>query len=193
MQDSFDHIDKKTHIVELFKTNPLEWLHVFATVLKTFEYRYIKRCVGKGTVVGKKTDIINFSRVRIGSHCLIQDNVYMRAGLKGKIVIGDYCAINSFAKLFGHGGINMRNCSQIGPGCLVTTTTHDYRDALAKEFKEVNIGEWAWIGAHCVIVPGVTVGEHSVIGAGSIVTKDIPPYCVAVGTPAKVIKEIEKD
>ena len=111
----------------------------------------------------------------------------------GNILIGDYCAINSFARLFGHGGIKMGNYSQIGPGSLITTTTHNYREALTTEFKEVNIGEWAWVGAHCVLLPGVTIGEHSVIGAGSIVTKDIPAYSIAVGIPAKVIGKNEKD
>jgi acetyltransferase-like isoleucine patch superfamily enzyme len=193
MQDNVAYIDKKKHILKLLKKNPLEWFHILSTVMKTFDYRYVRRCVGKKTIVGKKTEIINFSQVKIGSHCLIQDHVYIRAGLDGSISIGDYCAINSFAKLFGHGGIKMGDYSQVGPGSLITTTSHDYREALATEFKEVSIGEWAWIGAHCVILPGVTVGDHSVIGAGSIVTKDIPPYSIAVGSPAKVIGKNEKD
>ena len=193
MQDNVAYIDKKKHILKLLKKNPLEWLHILSTVMKTFDYRYVRRCVGKKTIVGKKTEIINFSQVKIGSHCLIQDHVYIRAGLEGKVRIGDYCAINSFARLFGHGGIKMGNHSQIGPGSLITTTTHNYQEALTTEFKEVNIGEWVWIGAHCVLLPGVTIGEHSVIGAGSIVTKDIPPYSIAVGVPAKVVRKNEKD
>jgi acetyltransferase-like isoleucine patch superfamily enzyme len=52
----------------------------------------------------------------------------------------------------------------------------------------VRIGKYTWIGGNSTILPGVTVGEGAIIGAGSVVTHDIPPYSVAVGVPAKVIK-----
>ena len=116
----------------------------------------------------------------------------MRAGLDGYINLADHCAVNSFAKLFGHGGIDVGESTQLGPGVLITTTTHDFRHSMRTEFRQVKIGKWVWIGANAVILPGITIGQYAVIGAGSIVTKDIPDYAIAVGNPAKVIGENEE-
>ncbi|MFC1877925.1 acyltransferase [Thermodesulfobacteriota bacterium] len=171
----------------------MEIFTIIFTAIKSLSYRYIFRCVGEGTIVGRGTKVFNFANVSIGSHCLIQDHVYIRAGLQGSVTAGDYCAINSFAKLFGHGGIEIGDYSQIGPGTLITTTVHDYKSSMEAEFKKVTIGKWVWIGASSVILAGVTIGDKSVIGAGSIVTRDISPNCIAVGNPAKVIKKIEEN
>jgi len=59
--------------------------------------------------------------------------------------------------------------------------------------KPVHIGKGAWVGAGSTILPGVTVGKHAIVGAASVVTKDVPDYAVAVGNPARVIKYLEKD
>jgi acetyltransferase-like isoleucine patch superfamily enzyme len=164
-----------------------------STALKTFQYRFIYKCIGGHTIVGKKTQVMNYSNIRIGDHCLILDNVYLRAGPQGKIEIGDYCAINSFAKLFGHGGILIEDYAQVGPNCLITTTTHNYDNYLDTHFLPVKIHKWAWIGAQSIILAGVTVGERSVIGAGSVVTKDVPPHTVVAGSPARLIRTIKTD
>ncbi|MGD1048875.1 MAG: acyltransferase [Candidatus Krumholzibacteriaceae bacterium] len=58
------------------------------------------------------------------------------------------------------------------------------------QFKRVRIGRGAYIGVNAIILPGVTVGEGSIVGAGSVVTKDVPPYSVAVGNPARVIRSV---
>ena len=193
MENTVEHINKKEYLQRLFRSNPLEMLPILSTALKTFQFRYIQRCIGIKTIVGKRTEIFNFSNVKIGSHCLIQDHVYIRAGFQGNITIGNYCAINSFAKLFGHGGIVVGDFTQLGPGSLITTTTHNYSEDLKTEFKKVELGRWVWIGAYAIVLPGVTIGDNSVIGAGSVVTKDIAPYSVAAGSPARVIRKNEKD
>lgn len=56
----------------------------------------------------------------------------------------------------------------------------------------IHIGHDSWIGTGCIILPGVSVGKYCIVGAGSVVTKDVPDYCVVAGVPAKVIKTIEK-
>ena len=190
MKNPEEHINKKKRIIKALSSHPLEWIPIIRAGFTTFLYRYIQRCVGKNSIVGRGTKIINFTNVKIGSNCLIQDYVYMRAGADGRIEIGDHCAINSFAKLFGHGGIEIQEHSQLGPGCLLTTTHHDYIDNLRTEFRKITIGRRVWIGANTIILSGVKIGDSSVIGAGSIVTKEIPPNSIAVGSPAKVIKQI---
>jgi len=144
--------------------------------------------VGRGSIVGFNTQFLNFSNVSIGHSSLILDHVYMRAGTNGKIKIGHNVAINSFAKLFGHGGITVGKYSQIGPNSLLTTTQHDIHNEMEVHYEPIVIGEWVWIGANCTILSGVKIGDKTVVGAGSVVTKDLPPNCVAIGVPAKVVK-----
>lgn len=183
------HVKKSAYFLQILKENPFEVLRMLNIALTTAKYRYLRGCIGKGTVVGTKTEIINSNNVQIGKDCLLQDGVYIRAGNQGKVVIGDRAAINSFARLFGHGGIEIGDDAQIGPGTLITTTDHDIHNRLQASFKPVVIGRRAWIAANVTILPGVSVGENSVIGAGSVVTHDIPSNCIAVGVPARVIKE----
>jgi acetyltransferase-like isoleucine patch superfamily enzyme len=161
--------------------------------LITTKFRYLKRCVGKGTIVGCHTEIVNSANVRIGNRCLLQDAIYIRAGTEGKITIGNRVAINSFCRLFGHGSIEIGDDTQLGPGSLITTTDHDYGDGLKTNFKRVQIGRSVWIGANVTILPGTSIGDFSVIGAGSVVTKDIPAHVVAVGVPARVIKQLSSE
>lgn len=185
------HVRKSRYIGQVLRSDPFELLRVIRTALTTAKFRYIRRCIGKGTVVGPHTEIINAAQVRIGRDCLLQDGVYMRAGTQGKIILGDRVALNSFCRLFGHGTIEIQDDAQLGPGSLVTTTEHDIYGSLEASFKKVEIGKRAWIGANVTILPGVKIGDYAVIGAGSVVTKDIPARCVAVGVPARVIKTLD--
>ena len=81
----------------------------------------------------------------------------------------------------------------IGPNTQIYTVCHslDYKERQEnKEFgKPVRIGDHVWIGGNVTILPGVSIGDHSIIGAGSVVTKDIPANVIAVGNPCKVIKD----
>jgi acetyltransferase-like isoleucine patch superfamily enzyme len=183
-------LDKAAHLAGLIR-NPSELVHLIGVALNTFIFRHIRRCVGRGTVVGRHTVIVNSANVQIGRNCLLQDGVYIRAGTDGKITMEDGVAVNSFCRLFGHGGITIGENSQIGPGTLITTTTHDYGQDLETAFLEVNIGRGVWIGANVTVLPGVTIGDGAVIGAGSLVTKDIPPRVIAVGNPARPIKTVQ--
>lgn len=184
-----EHVDVKGRLARAIRSNPLEWIQIALAALNTLRCRYVLRCVGRGTVVGRGAKIVNFNNVAIGSGCFIQEYVYMRAGSEGFIRIGNDCAVNSFAKLFGHGGIEIGDRTQLGPACLITTTHHDYRrEDLKTEFRKVTIGKGVWVGANSLILPGVAIGDDCVIGAGSVVTRDIPSGSIAVGSPARVIK-----
>ncbi len=75
---------------------------------------------------------------------------------------------------------------------MITTTGHDYLSSnLESDFAEITIGERVWVGANCTIIGGVDIGDQAVIGAGAVVTKDIPARCVAVGVPARVIRSFD--
>lgn len=85
----------------------------------------------------------------------------------------------------------------IGPNTLITTVGHPITPKGRREkigvTKPVHIGDDVWIGGNVVILPGVTIGNNVVIGAGAVVNKDIPDNSLAVGVPAKIIREIEND
>ena len=90
--------------------------------------------------------------------------------------------------------VNIGNRVMFGPSVTISATGHpvypEYRFRGAHFSLPVNIKDGVWVGANTTILPGVTIGENSVIGAGSVVTKDIPPNSLAMGVPCKVIKEI---
>lgn len=82
-----------------------------------------------------------------------------------------------------------------GPGVHIYTATHptDVQERREYEFgKAVTIGDDVWVGGMAVICPGVTIGNGVTIGAGSVVTKDVPDYCVVAGNPARIIKRVDK-
>ena len=116
---------------------------------------------------------------------------------------GCYCSIghNSFinhnAYLMDGGGITIGHHCFIGPNCGMYTATHP---ALAEERNQglekalpIVIGDNCWIGADVTILPGVTIGSHTIIGAKSVVTKDIPDHVIALGNPCRVLRAITED
>lgn len=113
----------------------------------------------------------------------------------GKTVsIGDGTYINSNLTLVDDYKITIGRGVLIAPNVTISTTGHPVHYKLRQKGEmysfEVIIKDNVWIGSNVVICPGVTIGENSVIGAGSVVVKDIPANCIAVGNPCKVLREI---
>lgn len=109
------------------------------------------------------------------------------------ITVGKNVFINACCKFQDQGGINIGDGTFIGHNVTIATINHDFnpKNRAAMFPKPVNIGKNVWIGADCTILPGVTIQDGAVIGAGSAVTKNVPQNAVAVGNPAHVIKYIE--
>ena len=112
----------------------------------------------------------------------------------GYIKIGDGCTINPFCYFYGYGGIQIGNNVRIASGTKFIAFNHNFEDInkpislQGNKYYGIIIENDVWIGARVTILPGVTIGKGSIIGAGAVVTKSIPPYSVAGGVPAKVIK-----
>ena len=118
----------------------------------------------------------------------------------GRIIIGDHVGISS-ACIWAMDKIEIGNHVNIGGDCLIMDTDAHPIDYLERRKPVTNentpsspvyIKDDAWIGARCIILKGVTIGERAVIGAGSVVTSDIPADCIAAGNPCKMIRKIEK-
>ena len=120
-------------------------------------------------------------------------SVHMPVCISGaeNITVGDNASLGAFVQMWGEGGIQIGNRVMIGSHTAITSLTHDYRaECMQKTLlrRRVVIGDDVWIGAHCVVMPGITVGKGAVVGAGSIVTKDVEPYSIVVGDPARLLK-----
>ena len=111
----------------------------------------------------------------------------------GRVHVGKDSFLNVFTTLIGHGGIDIGQNVLIGPHSTVVAANHTYADKdvtidaqeISKEGVEIH--DDVWIGANCTILDGVTVGEGSVVAAGSVVTKSVPEYTVVAGVPAAQI------
>ena len=150
-----------------------------------------------------------------GKHAVIHRSVRMDTPPYRKFYLGDYSVVESFACINNavgdviigdHTRIGLHN-TIIGPvtigshvnlaqGITITALNHNFSDAEKRIDEQgvnttpVVIEDDIWIGANAVILPGVTIGQHSVVAAGAIVTKDVPPHSLVAGVPAKVIRQI---
>lgn len=109
------------------------------------------------------------------------------------IVMGDRCSLNYDTMLNGRGGLTIGDDFTTGPGVIVWTVEHYYKDAKRKVLEQgeydapVTIGNDVWCGARSMILPGVKVADGTVLAAGAVVTKDTEPYSVVGGVPARII------
>ena len=88
------------------------------------------------------------------------------------------------------GTITIEDGVMLGPEVALLTVNHEPENIRVIKTKENRIKKNAWIGARVCILPGVTIGENAIVGTGSVVTKDVPDNCVAVGNPARVVKKL---
>ncbi len=130
-------------------------------------------------------------KCRINSSCFIYNS--------GSLEIGSRCFLNSFTRIVCHKEIRIGSSCLFGPYSSVLDHNHkvDFLNGqLIREQMDtaaVHIGNNVWIGEKATVLMGVTIGENSVIGAGSVVTKSIPANCVAAGVPARVIRELHDE
>ena len=106
-----------------------------------------------------------------------------------RVTFGKGVFINHSAILSASGGIEFQDGCMAAPGLRIATINHDMNERhKIYTYGKVTIKKNAWIGMNVTICPGVTIGEYAVVGAGAVVTKDVPDYAVVGGVPAKIIK-----
>lgn len=133
---------------------------------------------------------------KCGDRVYIEDGVHMSYG--SNVFLEGMFYANYNLTIVDDGKVYIGDKTMVGPSVTICTTGHPvyplYRELVAHYSLPIHIGRNVWIGSNAVILPGVTIGDNSIIGAGSVVTKDIPENVVAVGNPCKVMREItERD
>ncbi|NRB82849.1 MAG: acyltransferase [Winogradskyella sp.] len=149
---------------------------------------------GKGSVVRRHTrmDVVPWNKFSLGQASTIEDFSAVNNGV-GDVIIGDRTRIGLSNTIIGP--VNIGNDVRLAQGVVISGLNHNYKDIYrpihAQGFttKPIIIEDESWIGANTVILPGVTIGRHSIVAAGSVVTKDIPKYTLVAGNPAKVLKQ----
>lgn len=110
------------------------------------------------------------------------------------IVVGEHCTIGDSAFLDGRDTIVLGDAVNLSSHVSIYTRQHDVDGPdFAETGGPVRIGSHAWLGSHCIVLPGVTIGEGAVVGAGSVVTKDVAPYTMVAGAPARFVRERSRD
>lgn len=166
----------------------------------------VKSFIGK--IQAKRFQVQAGKNVYIGKHCALKG--------KSNIVLDDGVTVRPYTQIWSGGTVRIGKGSEIGERCrisiansldigekvllspnvYITDCDHEYRDinvpvidqGIVQRGQMVSIEEGSYIGINAVIVGNVKIGKHCVIGANSVVTKDVPDYCVAVGSPAKILK-----
>jgi len=165
---------------------PRLWVKLFLNPLKH------KR--GKGSKIRRRTriDVLPWNNFSLGNYSTIEDFTTINNGV-GDVIIGDRTRIGLGNTLIGP--IKIGNDIMFAQNIVMSGLNHGYED-ITKSIHDqpvttaqIIIEDQVWIATNSVVVAGVTIGKHAVVAAGSVVTKDVPPYSIVAGNPAKIIKE----
>ncbi|MDR2119618.1 MAG: N-acetyltransferase [Tannerella sp.] len=142
--------------------------------------------VDDGCTIGEGTRIWHFSHVmagsRIGRGCTLGQNVVISPG----VVLGNWVKVQNNVSVYT--GVTCEDYVFLGPGCVFTNVINP-RSAVSRkhQYMPTRVERGATIGANATIICGRTIGAYAMIGAGAVVTKDVPPYALVVGNPAKQV------
>lgn len=184
-------------VLKRFFSTPFRWL-------RRKKYQYLFHHFGNGSVIFNPLRLYNPENISIGNNTYINEMAWLSAiPLTGAssctLSIGHNCRIGDFSHIFATESIEIKDEVLIANNVYIADNAHNYSDINIPvhrqnilQLKKVVIGYGSWLGEHVCVI-GASVGNHSVIGANSVVTKDIPDYCVAVGAPARVVKRYDFD
>jgi galactoside O-acetyltransferase len=186
---------------------------IWATILRGVVYRAVLGGIGSSCLIeedvrlqvpqriylGKRVFLGQYSyldgqtsSLRLGNDVHIARFCTLRAGACG-ITLHDSVGINTRSYIEGNGGVEVGAYTLFSPGVHCISGNHVFENPdvpikyQATTYGKITIGEDCWLGTNVVVLPGITIGRGSVIGAGAVVTKDVPEFSIALGVPARVV------
>lgn len=192
-----DRIRKNARLKKFFhwlliptnQARPRLWVRIF---LNRFYHQK-----GRGVIIRHwvRMDVVPFNHFSIGNNSTIEDFSTINNGV-GNVEIGENSLVGLGNVIIGP--VKIGNNVILAQNIVASGLNHNYTDIEQPIHKQgvsvapIVIEDDCWIGANTVITAGVTIGKHSVVAAGAVVTKDIPPYSVVVGNPSRVIKRYDE-
>ncbi len=156
--------------------------------------------MGPGCLFGARVTFQYRWRTSFGCNCDVDAYAQFKCptavahSVGPNIDIGDNVFIGRGSIIDSNLSIVIGSDTFVAPYCFITDTAHNFSDPIVPirlqgcNYKAVEIGEDVWLGAHAIVLAGVKIGRGCVVGANSVVTRDLPPYVVAVGAPARIIR-----
>ena len=150
---------------------------------------------GKHSVIHRsaRMDTPPYRKFSLGDYSVVESFACINNAV-GDVIIGDHTRIGLHNTIIGP--VTIGHHVNLAQGITVTALNHNFEDARKRideqgvSTKPVVIEDDIWIGANAVVLPGVTIGHHSVVAAGAVVTKDVAPHSLVAGVPAKIIKQL---
>lgn len=175
-----------------YERNSLPWNRL------RIHYEFMRRdAFARWPIHGNVLEAFREGRLEVGAHALLEPHVWLTAPGRARIRIGAGTFLNVAVMVASLELVEIGEHCMFANGCFVTDSSHRFDDPRRpvpwQGFTSkgpTRIGDNVWCGANVVVTTGVTIGERCVIGAGSVVTADIPPFSIAAGAPARVLREI---
>ena len=184
-------VREKMHQTELYlPTDPTIWKEQRQCLEKQYDYNHTRPGESE-----KREALLRELFADIGEGCYIEPPLHANWG-GHHVHLGKHVYANFNLTLVDDTHITIGDYTMIGPNVVIATGGHPVLPSLRQEGYQYNapvhIGKNCWLGAGVIVVPGVTIGDNTVIGAGSVVTKDLPSNVVAVGNPCRVLRQINE-
>lgn len=184
-------VREKMHNVELYLPTDKEiWEEQQGYMDRLYDFNHTRP-----TEPDKRAELLKELFAEVGEGCFIEPPLYANWGGR-HVHLGKNVYANFHLTLVDDTHIYIGDYTMIGPNVVIATAGHPILPELREQGYQYNapvhIGRNCWLGAGVIIVPGVTVGDNAVIGAGSVVTKDIPSNVLAAGNPCRVLREINE-
>lgn len=165
--------------------------------------RYRFMSVGVRARLERPLRVDGIQNITLGNNVMVHEGTWLAAmpltGRNAELVINDGATLGHYNHIYATQSIVIEKDVLTADKVYISDNLHEYENVELpvikqpiKQCKPVVIGEGSWLGEHVCVI-GASIGKHCVIGANAVVTKDIPDYCVAVGSPAKVIKKYNKE
>jgi acetyltransferase-like isoleucine patch superfamily enzyme len=177
-----------------YERNSLPWNRA------RIHYEFLRRgAFARWPVHGNVLEALRSARLTVGAGTLLEPHVWLTAPPPARIAIGEGSFLNIGVMVAAVDLVEIGSHCMLANGCFVTDANHRFEDPARPVTWQgfdskgpTRLGDNVWLGAHVVVTSGVSIGERCVIGANSVVTRDIPAFSVAAGVPARVLRRIEQ-